>query len=479
MNTIIIQPTDPHPPIANREGFSAAENFSFSPSFDLLSLNSHININSRHKSVFIDMRTLADPVTALLDEVDNTPKPRTVVIETRTKALRYTVNVIRLLRQSFDDLRIGICGQHPTDYPKEALAINFVDFAMSGDAEPILKQYLDYIDLPQRLAKIPGLQIVDSPVGEPSFVSNIGNMLTTPSWATNFWANYRVDGNKPICEATIRTTRGNTGLPPDRAHPEWSEPLRYLDFKMLSSLMERCSAVSVNHVNVVDPPGVWTQDYLIGWCNALADFHVRQAWGLQLLPSGLSKKEHAALYEAWCKRVSFIFPSCDPEILEKYGVHLDLNTVKETIKTLKKHRISPLIQYWIGGPEAGKNEVALITSTIRELGFCDFILRPFPLHFDSTVYEECAENMPSPGLNDYLEWAAAPEEHAPPPAVWGGQDAIPDIQSTAARILRKINRSPKRVLKRMREQVTHTPWIEKLETKSASIDVIGPPTRDP
>ena len=481
MNTIIIQPGEPATPLKNREGFSAAAKLYFAPNFQLISLNSHININSRHKSIFVDARTLSDPIATLLDEIDITPTPRIAVIDTQIFSLAHAVQIIQAIKQSYSDVFIGVCGPFATDYPEEARRLGPVDFVLSGDPEPILKQYLDFLDLPQRLAKSKGLQLPDHPIQPPAFIEDLSSVVAMPGWPANFWSSYQSETDHKLhCTADLQITRGNTGFPPDRAFPGDGEPLRMYDFRMLSSVMERCSAVSVNHVNISDPPGIWNSELLIGWCNSLADFHVRQSWGFQLLPTSLSHKEHAAMYESWCKQVDFIFPSCDPDVLEKYGVHLDLNALKATILKLKAHRITPTIRYWIGGPEASENEAELICKTIRSLGYCDFLLQPFPLHHSSPLYKEYGQNVPStPTPEDYMAWANDPEHIERPLPFWGGTEQAKKIEQTAMAVLRKINRSPGRMIKRFREQLTHTSWVEKLETKFGSIDVIGPPTRDP
>ncbi|MFT5497580.1 MAG: hypothetical protein ACI9TH_002987 [Kiritimatiellia bacterium] len=471
MHAIIIQPGDPKAPIKARSNFSSGLT-SLSPSTDLMALDAHIRERSRHGSKFIDTRILDNGYADLVDEIQQMPAPQVVVVGASTQGLGQTTAIVELVKKHYPEIPVGICGQYPSDFPVEAAAFPNIDFALSGDPEPILKHYLDYFDTPQRLAKIAGLQLPGQDVKPSAFSRNLAAEVALPDLAHAYWGAYRRDISNPFCLAELRLSRGNTGLPPDHAFPAHEEAVRFFDLKALATLMDRCTGSSITHVRLIDPPGIWTLNRLVDWCNALKTTRNTQAWGLQFLPTLLQGAEIKLMMDAWCRRIDFVFPSCDPDLLRQSGCIVDPTSFKHLLRALKDSGISVTLHFWIGGPEEAPGEVQRVANMIKKIGYVAYQLHPYPYHFNSQVYAEHGNDQAGPNVQDFIDWARDPWNLDRPVPIWNGESGASKTESMAKAIQRKVNHNPMRVMAKILDRVVNTKWIDKIERKAIGIDAL-------
>lgn len=471
MYAIIIQPGDPKAPLKARSNFIGGPT-SLSPSTDLMALDTHIRDRSRHGSKYIDTRVLDNGYEGLVDEINQVPEPRVVVVEAKTLGLGQTTAIVEQVKHAFPEIPVGIFGQHPTDFPAEALGFPGVDFALSGDPEPILKRYLDLVDLPQRLEKIAGLQLPGGELKPAAFSQNLAAEVALPNLTYPYWAPYLRDDDNSTCTAELRLSRGNSGFPPDRAFPGHGQALRLFDLKSLATLMDRCAGTSIPHVSIIDPPGIWTLQRLVNWCDALKKSRNTKSWGLQFMPTLLGEGEIQLLVDSWCRKIDFIFPSCDPERLRTYGCIVEPKALKQVLQALKTRGISVSLRFWIGGPEESPGEVKRVASLIRKIGYVDYLLQPYPYHLGSQVYADYGAEQAGPDLQAFIDWARDPKHIDQPNPIWGLEAGGRKIQHTARAIMRKINRNPVRMVRIYVDRAINTRWIDKIERKAIGVDAL-------
>ena len=340
-----------------------------------------------------------------------------------------------------------------------------VDYALAGDPEPILRNLLDYIDIEQRLRRVPGLIYKDQGSNEPYWLSDLRS-LSLPDWEGVFWQSYQSGITRDTARAEMRISRGHTGVPADRACGKTHEPLRCWPMDRMAPVLAKCGHLGITDVFISDPPGVWTPERLKEWCSILEHTRNSQPWSLQLLPTFLDEETVNSMMLTECKRVEFVYPSCDLDILRSYGCVI---TPKEMIKTfalLKDYDIDVLIRFWVGGPEMQSDDSKRIVNTIRALNYCRYVLEPFPLQFDSPLYQHYKEEQTIPLLEDWIQWSLDPWLMEKPIPLWGGAGEADYIQSTFNDIYANIKHSPARLMRKLSNKLNSVNWIRAMENKS-------------
>ena len=478
MNVILIQPPEPPQPVRFVEDFDNTS-LRFFPPWNLLCLRSYILEHTRHSCYFVDARLQADLEKDFVGAIARIPDPKVAVINTCSSGLGQTAAVLDSLKRHFPSIVTVLCGQHPSQYPGHCTDIPRVDYALAGDPEPILRNLLDYMGIEQRLRRVPGLCIadrkapyVDEQSGSMIFESNRNvrpywlhelTSLSLPDWQGVFWPSYPLNLQTGACRAEVRISRGQSREPCDRAHGGLHEPLRFWPLERIAASLAKGAHLGVTEVFLTDPPGVWTTDRLDHWCMLLEEANNTQPWGLQMLPTLLHENTVDLMKATECRRIEFIFPSCDPDLLRRYGCILPIPELAKMIGHLHNHGINVHTRYWIGGPEEQPGEAERVAQTIRQLHYGHFSLQPFPLLMDSPLYAEYAETSATPHLQDWLQWTIAPWTVEQPVALWGGRESVIRITEEFEAIKEAVHKSPKRVLKQAMADLRSTNWILALE----------------
>lgn len=216
-----------------------------------------------------------------------------------------------------------------------------------------------------------------------------------------------------------------------------------------------------------DPPGVWTPERLLNWCNTLARTRNARRWGLRLLPTYLERGTISAMLRCHCRHVEFLFPSPDPQAAKAYGCEISLRHLRQVITRLQHHRINVTACFWLGGPDTPSREGARIVRTLRELGHFDYVLEPFPLEFDAPAYRAAEGHPLRPALEDWIHWAKNPWQVDRPVAVWGGRRQALVLAREFASIHARVQRHPIKILRALQSGLPLRSWIHELESRTA------------
>ncbi|MFH0880398.1 MAG: hypothetical protein V2A34_11850 [Lentisphaerota bacterium] len=468
MNVLLIQPPDenrPVDPVGNLYGRSPSR----PPPWNLLCLRSYILERTRHACSFVDCRLYLDLEPNLVEAIRNNPSPRILVVNASSTGLGQAMAVLEIAKRHFPEAKTVLCGQHPSAYPDHAAQLPRMDFALSGDPEPILRNLLDYMDIQQRLLRIPGLVIPQrgEPV-QPYWVNDLRS-LSLPDWQGIFWPAYQAGGGGPraLCRAEFRLSRGHTRFPSDRAFGAFYEPLRVWPFDRAATSLFKSAHAGVTDVMVADPPGFWTPERLTQWCTALLNVRNTQAWSLQMLPTHLDDDTLADLESSSCSRVEFIFPSTDPVVLEKYGCAISPAEMGAAAHYMSRFNLDVAFRFWVGGPEKTPDEESRILRTIRALGYRKYILEPFPFQFDTPLYRVYSRLNTVPQLEEWLQWSMDPWLLEKPVPLWGGKEEADALKASLEEIHSSIQHNPWRFI---------AGWIRKLSENSALNELDEPAT---
>ncbi|MFO1492380.1 MAG: hypothetical protein U1F87_16080 [Kiritimatiellia bacterium] len=434
------------------------------PDGALLCLSAHLAARSRHGCRVIDLNMHRDPPAALRQAILDTPLPRLLLIRVSFSSLPESIALTLFARETFPDLRIGWFGPFPTVFPGQARELSGVDFVISGDPEPVMRGMLDFYGLPQRVTKVPGLWIENPPVHPgPAWMDNLkGRDLT---YWTSCWHDDPATLLEPDSqESRLRLTRGHTGLPCDRAHPGLGQPVRRMDFREMAVLFDKLASLGVTSIAMDDPPGAWDLETLGEWCAMLDACRNSRKWSLTLIPSVLPDELVSRLRNSWCGRVDFLFPSCDPENLRKYGCLLRPEQLRGTLRRLRAQGVDARAVFWIGGPEESAGEAARVYHALVKMGLPDHRLEPFPYHPDSQLAAEQHGGPAAPDIDDWFRRAMALEEDLPALA-WGGAAGAGAVRATAAEIRRRLEKNPVRWARGALQAIREFDWQEAIERR--------------
>ena len=464
MHVILIQPPDPAPPVEPMDS-SYGSASTITPSEELLSLLAYLRHHTRHGCTFIDTRLLQDPDQHIISSIRNAPSPRIVVIPVSTEGLGAAAGILELIRKHEPNVRILAIGSHPSTHPEHALALSPFSAALCGDPEPLLHHFLEYADVPSRLQRTQGIAMREGPVTTPFWAADLKG-LALPDFQGVPWAGYSLPHPRKGSIASIRLSRGHTKSPADRALGRSAEPLRIWPFDRIAASMHKCAAVGIVDVFLGDAPGFWSEERLQAWCSALVAANNTQPWSFQMLPQALKPETHALLDEACCRRVEVIFPTCSPDVMERFGISPDLEDAAESIFRLQDVDIELEARVWVGGPEEGKNEREHIVRALSLLGFMPYSLHAFPYRFDAPMQKEVPDDVERPSLAEWISWSCNPWSEEKPVLLWGGKAALDRVENEMIGVEKAINRHPKRRILRIAQALQSLNPIRSLEDRA-------------
>ena len=466
MNVFLIQPPAAAPewePLDTARGQFDL----FAPPWNLLCLQSFLQKHTRHVCQYIDCRLAHDLEKELIDQLEELPPPRMVVVNCPILALGQVSAVLEITKRHYPAMRTVICGEFPTRYPDHVTDIPRVDYALSGDPEPILRNLLDYLDVPQRLRRTPGLIMPETTERKPYWVPRLVT-LALPDWDGYFWRDYAHQLTGDFCRSEMRITRGHSGLKADRAFGGQPDTLREWPMERLANTLSRSAHTEIKEVMLTDPPGFWNPDRLKQWAQSLLLVRNVQFWSLAMYPTRLDYELIADLFEARCSRIDFIVPSCDPEVLAAYGLKWDWQEWQETLQMMRDRGIKAFPRFWIGSPEESAGESQRIADRIRQLQLLDYRVEPFPYVVDSPLYSELREKGIEPDMREWIRWSRDPWIENRPVRCWGGPDQLDAIKKEIKHVQHHLQRSPGMAWARIKAHLGARNWIEAIEDKALS-----------
>jgi len=246
----------------------------------------------------------------------------------------------------------------------------------------------------------------------------------------------------------------------------------------MASLIHRCPGYGVEEVFLADPPGFWSSERMLDWCQQLHDFRNSQSWAFQMIPREMRDEEIQELAIRGCRRIELIIPSFDQSIRTALGYTISDKELNQLIAKLSQNFIRPQLIYWIQGPKTCSNEAEMIFRHIKSTHALEFSIYPFPLHFDSALYHQIHETGETlPDLSEWLSWARNSDTVPLPPETWTGKDGIVDGLGTMNLIQRKMIRNPwLRVLRLIKKYRTDA--LASFQRKQPNFAVRNPDSDD-
>ncbi len=464
MHVLIVQPPYPPNPFDTSIGISTHPKQT-SPDWEDLCLLAHIHKRSRHFGHLLDGRIFSGLYERIQTYVEECDEPVLIALRASMTAVCPVATLLEWLHFEMPDQKVAIFGELPTLFPSHCANLPGQPYYLQGDPETTLRNLLDFFDNEKRLERTKGISWGLQPPSEPVWMESLQKSLS-PQWKDVDWGSLTSQQHRGYYEAAVRITRGHSGVPPDYAYPGAHVPFREHDLMNTAEAVQRCSGEGITHFFMKDPPGIWTPERLVNWCAALKVRANTVPWGLQFLPTLLSSDEIEELNLSACRRLEFILPSTDPEVLERYGCVISWKALRQTVTALHDSKIQVTFRYWLGGPDADPaREADQVIKTIEALQVGAYELQPFPVHFDSPLFLNLVEEGIIDPPGDWINYLLHPDSPDVAP-IWNMEEGLEQTSQTALAIRRAVKQSPKRLFKRAFNRLTSVNWIEELERRS-------------
>jgi hypothetical protein len=473
LSIFLVQPPDSPAPARVLDA-TRGDSVVFSPAWDLLCLKAFLDGRTRHTAHIVDCRLMGDLPADLPARIAELGGGGVLAVRTTTPGLGEAMAVVEITKRAFPGMTVVLFGQHPTQFPAFAGRAPHVDFALCGDPEPILRNLLDNLDVESRLRKTPGLVCRGDERCAPYWLGDLRG-LSLPEWAEVFWPAYQEPTPRRGSRAEARLSRGHTGREADRASGSADEPLRAWPEERMAACLQKCRAAGVVEVCFADPPGFWTDERLRAWCLALERERNTQPWSFRTLPRDWSGDLLDRLHDAACRRIEILLPSCDPDLLGRYGCAPDLRRAGESARRVHEAGIECQTRFWIGGPEEREGEADRAVRALKMTGFQAFSMQPFPFSVDTPLYAALAREARAPGVEAWIAWAQDPWMEERPVALWGGEPARASLDRVYRAVQRTLLRNPGRLVRRIVSRILTAAWLEDLEARALNV-FLRPPS---
>lgn len=456
-----------HPPDATTTGDAGPAADRIAPPWDLVCLHAFLLARTGHVPHLIDTRLFSRFETDFDATLGRLAGPRLLVVHTRDLHLAEAMAVVETAHRRAPDLPIALCGPFPSAQPQQAITLPHVNYVLAGDPEPILRALLDSLHAPNRLRQIPGLYMRTGGGQGPAWLPDLA-ALPIPTWEGPHWIAYRTSVGGGVA-AELRVSRGHSRTPADRATGGAEEPLRFWPFERLAPLVQKCAHKGASEVLITDPPGIWTPDRLRAWCHALIRARNTHPWSFHSLPRQFSAGELSDLREAGCRRLEFILPSCDPELLKRFECLHERRRLVAAVRGVAHEGMQVLVRVWTGGPEERTGERDRIVRMLEALHYPAFQPEPFPFAFDSPLARERGTAGGNLTLEAWMSWAREPWLQARPVPAWGGAEGAEAAAQTCRHVVQRIASSPRRRWQRWLSRWRSRSLIDDMETRMLAL----------
>lgn len=456
-----------HPPHTSTCEAAGHADESLAPPWELVCLHAFLRARTGHVPHLVDARLFSDFEREFSQTLQHVPGPRLLVVHARALHLAEAMAVVETAHRHAPDLPVALCGPFASAAPDECIALPHVSYALAGDPEPILRGLLDALHAPNRLRQIPGLHLRGVGGTGPAWLTDLSS-LPAPTWDSPNWIAYR-SGVGGGVTAELCVSRGHTGAPADRAIGGAGQPLRLWPFDRIAPLVQKCAHKGATELHVADPPGLWTPDRLRAWCAALVRTRNTHPWSFRCLPRQFSAAEIADLVEAGCRRVEFILPSCDPDLLRRYECLHEKRRLAAALQSAAAGGLGVRMRIWVGGPEERAGEAVRITRMLGILGHPAFVPQPFPFAFDAPLARDREAPAGTPTLGTWLAWAREPWLHPRPVPAWGGEAGEQAAEAVCRKVVDDVLGNPVRRWRRWWNQWRHRSLIDNIETRMIAL----------
>ena len=318
------------------------------PPLGLLYLQAALNQHKEHRVEVLDAALQGRLAANLKSEnVD----PDLVGITAMTPNLISVVRTIASIQSSMKKGKIVIGGPHVDLFLKETLALQGVDFAVSGEAETSFVELVSALEQGEPAETISGVFTANSDFEPASFdrpyIEDL-NRLPIPDRTGIGVENYRGLAGKDEIFTTMSTSRGCPYRCAFCSTPR--SKYRYRSVESITEEMDQCERLGIEHVYILDDTFPTSRNRLITFCEKMRSREKIMSWSCRAAAAGLSRDAFEQMKSAGCIRVQIGVETATDEGLETLGKSTTVEQIQKTFRAANDIGIETVAYFMIGLP---------------------------------------------------------------------------------------------------------------------------------
>ena len=276
--------------------------------------------------------------------------PDLVGITTMTLLIQNALKVARLVKDINSQIKVILGGPHLSIFPREALAFNFIDYAIYGEGEYAFLELIKKLEAGQGVEGLKGLiyrkgqQVV---VNEVAIVDNL-DALPQPAVDLLPLERYSL-ANALHPFGSIVPSRGCPWRCGFCLRDPMNVKLRFRSPNLVvDEIEQRIRDFKVKEINICNDSLTAKYSHIEGICNELLKRKIRIRWQGPSRVNTVSPKLLKLMAQAGCHSLRYGVESGSQKILDKMNKGISIKQVREAFKWTKEAGIEIMAYFMLG-----------------------------------------------------------------------------------------------------------------------------------
>lgn len=325
------------------------------PPLGLLYLASSIKDKTNH-----DVKILDCPVMELSYEDIKTEilkyQPDVVGIYIITFLLIDSLKIAEIVKSCEKKLKKNVAviagGPHVIIYPGETAGHKNIDFALAGEAEFSIVDFLNFKENKDRLSQIPGIYFVsdNNTIKGPQF-KYIEDLDSIPMPDRRL-LDYTKYSSILSSEGFVTTMMTSRGCPYQCIFCErLGKKFRAHSAEYVIKEIEDCINLGIKEIFFHDDTFAVSKKRVLEICHLINSKNLKFIFDLRSHINTINEELLVALKEAGCSRISYGIESGVQRIIKRIKKGISLEQASKMVSLTKKHKIATLTDFMIGHPD--------------------------------------------------------------------------------------------------------------------------------
>ncbi len=376
-------------------------------------------------------------------------KPEVVGITCGSATYHQCVETAKAAKEALPSCKVVVGGWHPSYMPESMLMHKEIDYAVTGEGERAMTELSSTIIGEKdstTLADIDGLVYRNQGTilkNAPKFISNMDEI---PFPARHLLPMQLYDRTIEFLDAKPADVMSITrGCPYNCAFCEtkklWGKTCRsFSPQRVIDEIKYMIDTFKTKGIYFINDNFTLKRKATIELCNLLEKNKFDLEWVCDTRVNLVSREILRKMRKAGCKTIWFGVESGSPHVLEKINRDITLEQTETAFKLCREEGIQIACSFMLGFPNETLKDLETTLKFAKKLDpdWCQFNI--FIAYPDSSLYQELLQSGVYDRLDEYLLSVKTKDFN------------YNSLLKTQRKFLRDFNRSPKRILRRVRRE---------------------------
>lgn len=303
-----------------------------------------------HQVIIIDAVALKLSLPQVIEEIKQF-NPDILGFTITTYLFHQTLSWVRRIKEEID-LPVIVGGVHVGIYPRETMFHREIDFAVIGDAELSLPQFMEALKKQNGFEKINGLCFRrNSDIVINDKTSKVNNLNDIPFPARHLLKNDEyysiVSRNKNF---TVMITSRGCPFKCIFCDQGQRKPLLRSASNVINEIEECYHKFNIREIDFFDPSFTIDKQRVIEICKQIRNRNLDVIWSLRTRIDTVDEELLEEMSESGCIRIMYGIESAVPSILKTLNKQVNIPRIKEIIRLTHKKGIEAFGFFIIGSP---------------------------------------------------------------------------------------------------------------------------------